>query len=912
MSRELRRALEARTVDAASALDQLLPVAKGAAARATRMEAYDLIGEIAGRAFDVPWEVAERAAWMLLQLAGHANVVAERRGLLHAVGRGFRNLWLMPFVHGRLHDERPEIVEAAITAAGGLGFAALEEAVASRFLGADVAPNLRVAAVTALGRMGALGAAQRLLPLIEGEPAEAVAAMTALGEMRSTVGAEAAAALLDRDPPREVQMAAIRYLSEMGRKEVPPILRRLGRDDDPEMRALGSLCARAFKGELERDPGDRILIALTERDRAVRAILARRLRTLPIDQVLEQAEALLSDDPEGVVQVVGELRNEEATRFLLKVSQRTDLPMQVASRAIGAIVAEEPWEREALAKVIAESKDDKLRAAAAQAMGAFATLDEALQLLGPLSKDPSPLLRGALVWAMQIASRPAKLPKETAAKAEKELKRALSDDDVVVRRRSAYVSGNLRLTSLVPDLVELAKKEEQRADLRVAAFSGLAELASPAALDPLLGLFKREEDPAALVAASRAIIAITEQNKDVKLDLSRVQGRITHLLTGKDPALREAAVALAGLAAGVAPASALLPLAATTKHDGAPHVREAALVALGRLRAPEGEPVLLAALEDGDEAIQELAADGLLLLGGRKPLERLIDWVSGEADGDARVRVANRIELGAADKSHFVPLLNTALGRLSAGDPAYEPLIALKLKLLDDAGKGGQAISVDAAIIAVFPTYPKLAAVRGFDALNKSLRTAEQLYRTTNRMEDADHSSPIMLWLKCLEGYVHAWLAPRLSALQKSPMELCNAVDDMLGGAWPQYSRSISGNWADPVDVGGTRVEVPLRSVPNALRDFQDRRMRRLESPLSLTEWGRMMLFFAVDHPSGMKNLFKVSAKNADQVVRVAHRLLMLAQVRNIVTHRAAAGASTLEAFRRVYYSGFEEVTRLA
>src|SRR5258706_5779897 len=105
MPRDLRRALEAGTLDAASALAKLQPIAEGAPARALRVEAYGLIGEIAGRAFDATWEVAERAAWVLLGLARHADVVAERRGLLHAIGRGFRNLWLMPFVHARLSDE---------------------------------------------------------------------------------------------------------------------------------------------------------------------------------------------------------------------------------------------------------------------------------------------------------------------------------------------------------------------------------------------------------------------------------------------------------------------------------------------------------------------------------------------------------------------------------------------------------------------------------------------------------------------------------------------------------------------------------------------------------------------------------------------------------------------------------------
>lgn len=917
MTGELRQALEGGTLDAATALTRLQPIAEGAASSATRIDAYELVGEIAGRAFDATWEVAERAAWILLGLTQKVQVVAERCGLLSAIGRGFRNLWLMPFVHARLEDERPEIVEAAIGAAGGLGFAALEEVVASRFLAPEVAPRLKRAAIAALGRMGALSAAPRLVALLDGEPAEIVAAVTALTEIRSVLGAPAAAACLGNDPPREVLIAVVRYLSELGRPEVPPVLRRLGRENDPELRALGSLCARAFSAELQRDAGDRLLLALGEKDRATRALLARRLRTLPVDEVLAQAELLLGDYPERVVQILGELRHPDVTNFLLAVSARSGLPEQVGARAIGAIVAEEPWQREALIKVIAESTEQRVRAAAVQALGSFATLDQVLELLGPLGTDPSPLLRGALVWALQLATRPKALPPKLQARCEKELRRALTDDDPFVRRRAAYVSGNLRLASLAQDLLRLAKAEEARPDLRVAAFTGLGELAVASALDELITLFRREEDPASLFAASRAIVATVDKHPATELDLGKLQGRIVHLLGAANPVVRAAGVALASLGRGAAPVSAILPLAAAPPKDaGAPHVREAALIALGRMGAPEAEPILSAALDEPDAAIQELAAEALLKLGGTRPLEQLLEYVSGEANEAARASIAGRLQLPRTERAHFLPLLTTAIDRLDAGDAAYEPLLELKLSLLEGAEQegGGAATeaAIDAAITALFPMYARLSTVRGFESLNRSLRTAESLYRSANQLAEADHSSPIMLWMKCLEGYVHAWLAPRLTQLQRQPMDLCAKVNDLLADAWPTYQGHLQKRWADPVEVGGTKVEVSLRASPNALRDFQERRMRRLESPLSVTDWARMMLFFAVDHSSGVSNLFKVAARSPDQVVRVSHRLMTLAAVRNVVTHRAAAGAATLEAFRRVYYSAFEELTALA
>jgi hypothetical protein len=103
-----------------------------------------------------------------------------------------------------------------------------------------------------------------------------------------------------------------------------------------------------------------------------------------------------------------------------------------------------------------------------------------------------------------------------------------------------------------------------------------------------------------------------------------------------------------------------------------------------------------------------------------------------------------------------------------------------------------------------------------------------------------------------------------------------------------------------------------VRALPNALRELQEHRRKRLDSVLSVTEWARLMVFFAVDHPSGIKNLFRLPVKSADQSVRLAHRLHTLAAVRNLVAHRAAASAPTLEAFRKSYYAAFEDLAKMA
>ena len=200
----------------------------------------------------------------------------------------------------------------------------------------------------------------------------------------------------------------------------------------------------------------------------------------------------------------------------------------------------------------------------------------------------------------------------------------------------------------------------------------------------------------------------------------------------------------------------------------------------------------------------------------------------------------------------------------------------------------------------------------------RSLRTAESLLpvdRAVPHAADGDLSPPITLWMKVLENYVHAWLGPRLAGLQREPAVLFDYVDRVIGGGWPGYQRWLEPRWRDPAEVGGARVELPLRAIPNAVRELQDHRRKRLDSPLSVTEWARMLVLFAVDHPSGFKNLFKLGQPASgprDRIVALAHRLHTLAAVRNLVTHRASAGAATLAAFRKSYYATFEDLIALA
>ena len=926
--RSILRALEAGTLAPADALGPLVRAAAEAPTSTARLDACRVLGALAGRAWGAPWEVAERAAFALLEVARETDAPAERAGLLDAMGRAFRNVWLMPYVHARMSDEDPHVVAAAIGAAGGLAFPALEESIATGFLGEESPRPLRLAALAALGRMGAESCARRLVPFVAGHAAEASAALTALTEIRSRAGEEAAIELAGRDPPRAVLALAVRYLAEVGREEVLPHLRRLARDEDPELRVAAGLWSRAYEAERARDASERILAALTERDRAVRAALARRLRTLPSKDVLEQAEVLLADDPEGVVQVISEVRTPEVTRLLVRVAEDPSLDVAIRARAAGAVEADEPWERDALVGLVRRSPDVAVRVAAAQTIGAFGAPAYVMEHLAELAEDPRPALRGALLWALQLAARPVGFSPEDRARAEKIVRRALGDPDATVRRRAAYVAGNLDAASLVPDLVALAR-ESETADLRVAAFVGLGEIGSPARFADLVHLWNREDDPDVLGAASRAIeraltakpvegdapsnAEATSPSSEVPSSgappsLARVADRVRKLLASDDAKVRTAAVRVAGLAGSATPAAL-----AELVEDASPRVREQAVVALGRLARPECEPALVSALDDADPAVQEHAASALLALGTGGAAARVVDFVSRTPDRAAAMRLAPRLSVPRADGARFAQELDAALARVDHDDPVYEELLELKLRALEATRPAAASSgSVDTAIASLFPTWTRLSAARGFAPLAKSLRTAELLHASTAAGADTDCAAPIVLWMKSLEGYLHAWLAPKLSSLQERPSQLWELTDRAAGASWPAYQRWLGERWRDPVDIGGMSVEVPVRAAVNALRELQERRLKSLDSPLSVTEWSRLMLFFAVDHPSGPKNVLKVGAQGAERTVRLAHDLQVLAQVRNAVTHRSVAALATLTAFRAAYYASFEALTGLA
>src|SRR4051794_29309899 len=103
-ARSLRSRLEHGETTAAHVINELATAVLEAPTRTARLEACRLLGDLAGGALGADWEIAERAAFALLEAARVADTAADRRGVIDAMGRGFRNRWLLPFIHRRLSD----------------------------------------------------------------------------------------------------------------------------------------------------------------------------------------------------------------------------------------------------------------------------------------------------------------------------------------------------------------------------------------------------------------------------------------------------------------------------------------------------------------------------------------------------------------------------------------------------------------------------------------------------------------------------------------------------------------------------------------------------------------------------------------------------------------------------------------
>ncbi|HEX4423067.1 MAG TPA: hypothetical protein VH165_34355, partial [Kofleriaceae bacterium] len=145
---------------------------------------------------------------------------------------------------------------------------------------------------------------------------------------------------------------------------------------------------------------------------------------------------------------------------------------------------------------------------------------------------------------------------------------------------------------------------------------------------------------------------------------------------------------------------------------------------------------------DDDPAVHERAAAGLLRLGTPAALAQAIAFIAGDADPTARGALAAAIAIARPHAAALAPAIDAAIARVHADDPAFEPLLRIKLAALGAAAGTAAPVDVDAEIIAVFPSFAQMTKLAGFDAMLRSLRTAESLYQSSGQRSSRTTSTP--------------------------------------------------------------------------------------------------------------------------------------------------------------------------
>jgi len=204
-----------------------------------------------------------------------------------------------------------------------------------------------------------------------------------------------------------------------------------------------------------------------------------------------------------------------------------------------------------------------------------------------------------------------------------------------------------------------------------------------------------------------------------------------------------------------------------------------------------------------------------LRLGTPAALAQAIAFVAGDGRSD-RARCSRRRDHDRQTARRHARAHDRRRARQGhADDPAFEPLLPLGSSPRSATPRWRPpAIDVDAEIHRRVPSFGQMTKLSGFDAMIRSLRTAESLYQSTGDQPDGDLSPPITLWMKVLENYVHAWLGPRMCGCNASRRSLFTTSTGVIGASWPGFQRWLEPKWRDPAEVGGAKVEIPLRAIP--------------------------------------------------------------------------------------------------
>ena len=585
----------------------------------------------------------------------------------------------------------------------------------------DAHVNVRFQAIESLGRLRADSAVDALLAIVQsrdfflGFPA--LDALAAIGDSR--VGPELVL-LLDDDYLRVPVADALTTLGDD--RSIRPLVESLNRSNAAAISVASAIVQIYDRYERQYKDGarvsDMVRDGLDDRGRAhaVAAVGSASAEQLPIlvrflgwlegDDVVRALTALLGDATarDEVIESLVRHGDGVVDAVLDQLDTDEDSTRRAAIAALGRLGS-----RRATGRLLAMLDDSALLVPVAGALaliGDPAASDALLPLLG----HPDAAVRLAVVGALNSIGHP-ELPQRIAA--------LLTSDDPLVRESAVRIAGYFGYPETIDQIVALTDDREE--SVRAAAIEHLAFVEDPRGLPRLLTALDADT-PRIRAAAARALArveaaearsalvdALYDADPWVRYYAARSIAEQRH--EGASEALTRLARADAAPHVRIAAIDALGALAArpaievikTLTSDAHAEVAAAALSTLGRLQAAEGLPELQEALRAPD-AVRRLAAIGGLAAHGSADAVPSLEWAALADDDEAVVRAA------------IAALETVALREDGAGSVAVETLC----RMLGDAGRRERA----AAALAQLPMSRLPEVARGLQHPSPDVRCA--------------------------------------------------------------------------------------------------------------------------------------------------------------------------------------------
>ena len=475
---------------------------------------------------------------------------------------------------------RADVIEAIVRQDAGIVDLLIEQ------LRAEDA-EVRLAAITALGRLGDRRAVSALAALLSGDRVIVVAAAAALARIGDPQAFEALLPLLAH-PDATVRQAAIGALNSLGHPDMCGRVQGLLADVDPITRESAVRIAGYF-GYPE----------------CVDAVLARCAD--PVEGVRRAAVEHLAylDDPRATTLIVEAVRTGTPK---VRAAAAQGLARVSGGQAVDALIA------------ATRDTDSWVRYYAARALGEQRALS-ALPRLAELAREP-----GAM--HVRIAALEAVGATNGSDAAEILLPHADGNDDELAAaalRGLGHVTGHPRATATLRSA--LRSSDTARRLAAVAALSGQPEAETVAALQWTAGA---DEDDSVALAAIGALGTLARRANDE----GDAAASALIALTAEEARSEAAIAALAALP------EARIGRVAAGLADTRPAVRRAILSALGRMKHPDASAAIRAALDDEEPVVREAAVTVLDRLGVQGVARRFAELARDDKSRAVRVAAA--------------------------------------------------------------------------------------------------------------------------------------------------------------------------------------------------------------------------------------------------------------------------------